>query len=176
MGNCYYKTPLWKPPRKVHKQKVLTEFRYIQLALSMHGVLKTMLNTECIPIQWVPLVWMRKQQFSVSTLAQHIYLVSSFSPCLGPCSYSSVPSFPPSLCSQDLHYAVYAAHSSGFLLTWNKERSATSLYLWWSQGRGRTLFVDRNYYVIQRVNIISFIYFIYKMTSISSNFRYLHLK
>lgn len=176
MGGYYYKTPLQKPPRKVHKQQVLIECRYIQLALrnawSAKNNVKYWMHTTTVSTTCL------SEKTAVSSLysfSAHLFLFFSFSPCLGPCSYNSVPTFPPSPSSQDLHHAVYASRSSGFLLAWNKEKSGTLLYLWWSQGRGRTTFVGRNY-VIERVTIISFIYFIYKMTSIFSNFRYLHLK
>lgn len=159
----------------MHKQKVLTECRYVQLALSNAWSAQNNVNywmhtnsvsTTCLNEKTAVL--------SLHSFSTHLSLVSS--PCLGPCSYNSVPSFPPSPSSQDLHHAVYAAHSSGLLLAWNKEKSGTLLYLWWSQGRGGTIFVNRNECVTERVSIISFICFIYKMTSISSNFRYLHPK
>lgn len=106
--------------------------------LVMHGVLKTMLNTECIPLQWVPLVSMRKLQFSVCTLSQHTYLLSFpflLVLVLAPTTLShlSLPLHP-----LKIYIMQFVLHTLMDFCLHGTEKTGTLLYLWWSQGRSRT--------------------------------------
>ena len=175
----FIKHPCGNHPGKYTNKKFI-QCRYIQLALNNAWNAKNNIK-----------YWMRtssvttislKVQTAVFTLYSSFTLlsrVSFFSPCDIPLFVQlSVPSFPPFSSSSYLHQAVWPSFSGGFLPARSKQKSDALLYLWWPESIGRTSFVDRKLVsVIETVNIISLTYFIrkYKMGSVSSNFRYLHL-